>query len=132
MVKVAIATTALMMSVFAIAAVKDEMTDRLSPVGSMCMAGENCAAAPVTVASGPRSGEEIYNAKCIACHSSGAAGAPKVGDVAAWAPRISKGIEVLYTGAINGIGGMPAKGLCMDCSDDEIKQTVDYMVESSK
>ncbi|MGH1487362.1 MAG: c-type cytochrome [Cellvibrionaceae bacterium] len=120
------------MSVFTVAAVKDEMADRVSPVGSMCMAGESCAAAPVVVASGPRSGEEIYNSKCVACHSTGAAGAPKLGDAGAWAPRIGKGIEVLYTGAINGVNGMPAKGLCMDCSDDEIKQTVDYMVENSK
>ncbi len=132
MIKVAIATVALVMSVFTVAAVKDEMADRVSPVGSMCMAGESCAAAPVVVASGPRSGEEIYNSKCVACHSTGAAGAPKLGDAGAWAPRIGKGIEVLYTGAINGVNGMPAKGLCMDCSDDEIKQTVDYMVENSK
>ena len=119
-------------SAIAFAAVKDEVNARLSPVGTVCMAGDSCAAAPVIVASGPRSGEDIYGKSCIACHASGAAGAPKLGDVAAWSPRIGKGIDALYTGAINGINGMPAKGLCMDCSDDEIKATVDYMVSQSQ
>lgn len=117
---------------FATAAVEDDIADRISPVGSLCMSGDECAAAPVTVASGPRSGEEIYNSKCVACHATGAAGAPKLGDAAAWAPRADKGIETLYTHAIAGFNAMPAKGLCGDCSDDEIKATVDYMVENSK
>jgi len=114
------------------AAVKDEVSKRTSPVGELCMAGDSCAAAPVVVASGPRSGEDIYNSKCLACHNTGAAGAPKLGDVAAWAPRIAQGNDTMYTHAIQGFKGMPAKGLCMDCSDDEIKVTVDYMVENSK
>lgn len=114
------------------AAVKDEIANRTSPVGQLCMSGDSCAAAPVVVASGPRSGEDIYNASCLACHNTGAAGAPKIGDVAAWAPRIGQGVETLYTHAIAGFKGMPAKGLCMTCSDDEIKVTVDYMVEKSK
>ena len=131
-VKVFALVAALTMSVFAVAAVKDQMAERIAPVGEMCMAGDSCAAAPVAVASGPRSGEEVYSSKCIACHSTGAAGAPKLGDAAGWASRIGKGIDVLYANAINGFNGMPAKGLCMDCSDDEIKASVDYMVDNSK
>lgn len=123
---------AVLVSALAFSAVKDEISARTSPVGDVCLSGQECAAAPVVVASGPRSGADIYGSKCIACHSSGAAGAPKLGDVAAWAPRIGKGIDVLYTSAISGFNGMPAKGLCMDCSDDEMKATVDYMVEESK
>ena len=73
-----------------------------------------------------------YNQYCIACHASGVAGAPKTGDVAAWADRLTKGIETVYANAINGIGGMPAKGTCMDCSDDEIIATIDYMIENSQ
>ena len=130
--KLGLCAIAVFASVIAFAAVKDEVNARLSPVGTICMAGDTCAAAPVVVASGPRSGEDIYGKSCIACHASGAAGAPKLGDVAAWAPRIGKGIDALYTGAINGINGMPAKGLCMDCSEDEIKVTVDYMVSKSQ
>ncbi|SMF13219.1 Cytochrome c5 [Alteromonadaceae bacterium Bs31] len=113
----------------------DSIEDRIKPVGDTCMAGDDCAAAaaaPATAAaSGPRSGEDIYP-KCASCHDTGAAGAPKLGDVAAWAPRLEKGIEVLYGHAISGFNGMPAKGLCFDCSDDEIKVTVDYMLEKSK
>lgn len=112
----------------------DSIEERLAPVGKTCMAGDDCAAS-VQVASAEgaaaRSGKDIYQ-KCSACHSSGAAGAPKFGDAASWAPRVEKGMETLYTHAIGGFNGMPAKGLCFDCSDDEIKAAVDYMVENSK
>lgn len=131
-VKFSLVALAVFASAVAFAAVKDDISSRLSPVGSLCMSGDDCAAAPVIVASGPRSGEDIYGASCVACHASGAAGAPKLGDVAAWAPRIGNGIDTLYANAINGINGMPAKGLCMDCSDDDIKATVDYMVSQSQ
>ncbi|GAA5315885.1 MAG: cytochrome c5 family protein [Candidatus Pelagadaptatus aseana] len=113
--------------------VNDAIAERIKPVGDVCMAGSDCAAAPVAAApSGPRSGAEVYDTKCFTCHATGAAGAPKVGDVDGWAPRIGKGIDTLYTNALNGINGMPAKGLCMDCSDDEITAAVDHMVASSK
>ena len=130
--KVLLAVVVLLGSTWVFAAVKDEISVRTAPVGAVCMSGQECAAAPVVVASGPRSGSDIYDSKCVACHASGAAGAPKLGDAGAWAPRIGKGIDVLYTSAISGFNGMPAKGLCMDCSDDEIKATVDYMVENSQ
>nr|WP_245929444.1 c-type cytochrome [Agarilytica rhodophyticola] len=112
----------------------ESLEDRIKPAGSVCMSGESCAAAPVQVAanSGPRSGKDVYDSKCATCHATGAAGAPKLGDAAAWAPRVGKGIDVLYTSAISGFNGMPAKGLCFDCSDDEIKGSVDYMVDNSK
>ena len=122
----------LISSVFVMATVKDDVAARTAPIGQLCMSGDDCAAAPVTVASGPRSGEDIYAAKCVACHATGAANAPKLGDKGAWVTRIGNGIDVLYSNAINGINGMPAKGLCMDCSDDEIKATVDYMVDNSQ
>ena len=114
------------------AGVKEETATRIAPVGNLCMAGDACAAAVEVAASGPRSAESIYNSKCLACHNTGAAGAPKLGDAAAWSARVSKGMDTLYANAINGINGMPAKGLCMDCSDDEIKATVDYLIENSK
>lgn len=108
--------------------------DRIKPAGDLCMQGDECAAAVTTVAAadGPRSGKAVYDSKCATCHATGAAGAPKLGDAAAWAPRIGKGMDVLYTSAISGFNGMPAKGLCFDCSDDEIKASVDYMAENSK
>lgn len=131
-VKQLLVGVALLVSTFAFAAVSDGINARTAPVGDLCMSGQECAAAPVVVASGPRSGDDIYGSKCIACHGTGAAGAPKLGDVAAWAPRIAQGTDALYDHAIKGFKGMPAKGLCLDCSDDEIKATVDHMVAKSK
>ena len=66
--------------------------------------------------------------------TTGAAGAPKLGDAAAWAERIAKGNDVLYSNGINGIAGtgMMAKGGCMGCSDEEINAAVDYMVAGSQ
>ena len=114
-------------------ATSDGLVERIKPIGDVCIAGTECAAAPVVAASGaPRTGEEVYKGSCVNCHGIGAAGAPKFGDAGAWGPRVSQGIETLYTHAINGFNAMPAKGLCMDCSEDEVKASVDYMVENSK
>ena len=66
------------------------------------------------------------------CHDYGVLGAPKMGDVAAWASRLEQGIETVYANAINGIRAMPARGTCMDCSDDEIKASIDYIFENSQ
>ncbi|WHI51081.1 cytochrome c5 family protein [Microbulbifer sp. MLAF003] len=116
--------------------VNEEIAERIAPAGETCMKGEECAAAvaaaPEGASGGERSGESVYNASCTTCHAMGIAGAPKFGDAAAWAPRIAKGMDTLYTNAIKGINAMPPKGLCMDCSDGEIKAAVDYMVDNSK
>ena len=115
------------------AAVKSEIADRLAPAGSRCMSGDDCAAAPVAAASsGPRSGEDVYNASCGTCHGMGIAGAPKFGSSEDWGPRIGKGIDTLYTHAIKGFNGMPAMGLCATCSEEEMHAAVDYMVEHSQ
>ena len=98
--------------------------ENIKPVGAVTVADQSGA----TVASaGPRSGADVYNAACMACHSTGAAGAPKVGDNAAWAPRFAQGVDTLNNHAINGIRAMPPKGTCGDCSDDELKGAVAYM-----
>ena len=73
-------------------------------------------------------GKEIYKMACFSCHDMGIAGAPKLGDSAAWAPRIATGFDSLYNTAINGRGAMPPKGGRVDMSDDEIKATVQFMV----
>lgn len=77
-------------------------------------------------------GEEIYNTKCMACHASGAAGAPKLGDKEAWAPRIATGMDAMVASVINGKNAMPPKGGCMDCSDEDLAAAVEYMVSSSQ
>lgn len=75
-----------------------------------------------------KTGETLYNKYCVACHTTGAGGAPKYGDKDAWKPLIDTGKESLYKNAISGIRGMPAKGNCIDCSDNEIHAAVDYLV----
>lgn len=113
----------------------EEIAARLTPVGSVCVEGEDCggqSTAPSGGSVAEVSGEAIYNRACGACHNSGAAGAPKFGDIAAWQPRIEKGIDTLYSNAINGINGMPPKGMCPSCVDEEIHAAVDYLVEKSQ
>ncbi|MEJ2142579.1 MAG: c-type cytochrome [Gammaproteobacteria bacterium] len=81
-------------------------------------------------------GQKTYQAACFACHGTGAAGAPKMGDKAAWAPRIKQGMDVLEKHAIKGFKGskgfMPAKGGRADLSDADVKSAVAYMVSQSK
>lgn len=77
-------------------------------------------------------GKTVYDTACFACHATGAAGAPKLGDPALWAPRIAKGMETLNHNAINGIGAMPAKGGRVDLADADITAAVAYMLEQSK
>ncbi|PIE23182.1 MAG: cytochrome c5 family protein [Neptuniibacter caesariensis] len=74
----------------------------------------------------------IYNTKCVACHATGAAGAPKLGDVAAWTPRAALGMDVLLATVKAGKGAMPPKGLCNDCSDDDFKGAIQFMLDNSK
>ena len=109
--------------------VEDAIAERIKPVGSVCVAGDDCAKGLLLAAAGPKSGEEVYNSSCLACHSSGAAGAPKFRNAGDWAGRLAAGLDTVYANAIAGIGAMPAKGLCMSCSDDEIKASIDYMIE---
>ncbi|KZZ47070.1 cytochrome C [Oleiphilus sp. HI0118] len=102
------------------------------PVGSVCVEGEDCGSASAAVASGPRDPEELYNGVCAGCHTTGALGAPKLGDVADWTARMDKGLDQVIANAINGINAMPAKGTCATCSDDDIANAVKYMVDNSK
>jgi cytochrome c5 len=122
----------------------DELVlENIKPVGQVQIAGQSSpqsepaaatadAAPAATAAAGPKTGEQVYNSNCVACHGTGAAGAPKFGDAAAWAPRIAKGIDTLLAHAKTGINAMPPKGLCMACSDDELKGAIEYMVSHSK
>jgi cytochrome c5 len=77
-------------------------------------------------------GGRIYASVCQACHMTGAGGAPVVGNIEAWAPRIAQGVDVLYASSLNGKGVMPPKGGNPGLSDAEVKAAVDYMVKQSK
>lgn len=92
---------------------------RIQPVGSIV----------VKDASGPavlRAGEEVYKAQCAACHATGAAGAPKIGDAGAWGPRVATGYEALLNSALKGKNAMGAQG-GGEFSDVEIGRAVVYM-----
>jgi cytochrome c5 len=109
---------------------EDAIRERIQPVGSVCIQGEECAAASGAAAasgSGPRSGEDVYNSFCGACHGVGVLGAPKKGAAADWAPRLEKGFDTVLANAINGINAMPPKGTCGDCSDEELSAAIEFM-----
>ena len=69
-----------------------------------------------------------YQMSCFACHGTGAAGAPLLGEVEAWEEILAKGMDVVMANVINGLNAMPARGLCVSCSDDDLKSLVDYMI----
>lgn len=85
------------------------------------------AAAPAAAADG----EAVYTKACIACHSTGVAGAPKVGDKAAWEPRLAQGMDALVGSSVKGKGAMPPKGGNMSLTDAEIESAVEYMLEKT-
>jgi cytochrome c5 len=117
-----------------------QIRERLQPFGSLCRAGDDCASGPAATASadsggaasGDRSGDQIYEQFCGTCHRMGVAGAPVLGDAEAWEPRIAKGMDTLWDHTLNGFNGMPAKGACATCSDDELRAALDYMVDESR
>ena len=74
-------------------------------------------------------GEATYNQACMACHMTGAAGAPIRGNADQWEPRLEKGKDTLYDHAINGFQAMPPKGGQLNLSDDEVKAAVDHLLE---
>lgn len=74
-----------------------------------------------------RSGKQVVDAQCARCHAKGEGGAPKIGDRAAWAPRLTQGIDPLVLSAIRGHGGMPARGDKADLTDGEIKAAINHM-----
>jgi cytochrome c5 len=90
----------------------------------------------VATANAEDAGEKTYKMACFACHGTGAAGAPKLGDKAAWAPRIAQGADKLNEHAVKGFTGksgvMPPKGGRTDLSDADVMAAVDYMVSNSK
>lgn len=106
----------------------DEAEARIQPVARFELAKADAGAA----AGAPKDGPTIFNTVCGACHNTGAAGAPKVDDKAAWAPRVAQGKEALYKSALNGKNAMPPKGGAADLSDAEIKATVDYILSKVK
>lgn len=105
------------------------------PVSAAAPAAKPAATAPakpMPVADSSGKGESIYKQSCAVCHAAGVAGAPKLTDKAAWAPRIAKGMEAMYASSIKGKGAMPAKGGNPSLADADVKAAVDYMVSQAK
>lgn len=115
----------------------NEVIERVKPVGQLIVLEGNAAAAAADAsaeaapAATADAGKATYDTACFACHGTGAAGAPILGNKDAWAPRVGKGIDTLYSHAINGFNGMPPKGGAASLSDEQIKAVVDYMVGQS-
>ena len=94
--------------------------------GPAVAAAPAAAAAPVA----ERTGQQVVAAACGKCHESGAGGAPKIGDRAAWIQRAKLGLNGVYQSALKGHAGMPARGGMADLSDAEVKRAVEYMMNS--
>lgn len=118
--------------------------DRIRPFGQVRVGksdGVVAAAAPAAPATAPaaepaaagagQGGEAVYTKACIVCHSTGVAGAPKVGDKAAWEPRLAQGMDTLVSTALKGKGAMPPKGGHASLSNAEIKAAIEYMLGKS-
>jgi cytochrome c5 len=129
--------------VYAESAYIRSVDQRLQPLSREAVAGQDNSALAIveTKTSGqggsalpvPKTGTEVFDQVCSACHAQGIAGAPKAGDAAAWGPRIAKGKPTLYDHALHGFQGqagvMPAKGGRPDVPDDLVRAAVDHMVE---
>ena len=102
-----------------------------APASAAAPAAAAPAPAPQTVAAAAGSGEALYKQACVACHAAGVANAPKLGDKAAWAPRVKQGLPVLVQSVVNGKGAMPPKG-GSSASEPELRAAVEYMVNAAK
>ena len=114
------------------ATLDDEISERLKPAGSVCVIGDACAGGSVVASglSGARDAETIYQTFCVACHATGISESPILGNAEQWQARVAKGADALYTSSINGLNVMPPRGTCVDCSDDEMRAVVDYMLNA--
>ncbi|MCX8003472.1 MAG: c-type cytochrome [Burkholderiaceae bacterium] len=102
----------------------EAIAERLRPIGTVALAEGGGSRAL-------QAGDAVYKLACGACHDSGAAGAPKTGDTAAWAPRLKQGYDTLVKHAVEGFKGMPAKGGNADLDPLEVARAVVYMANRS-
>ena len=110
---------------------KPETIDkRTQPVGKVKV--KETVVATAGTSSEPRAAKQVVDTYCIACHGVGMPGAAKMGDKEAWAAKLEKGKEQVMANAIAGINAMPPRGLCMDCSDDELWSAIEYMANYEK
>ena len=135
LIKMIIVASVLVSGVAFAAAEHDQaLVERIKAVGEVCKASANCdSAAPVAASGGAkaaaRSGADVATKHCAMCHGTpGIPGAPRT--AAEWKPRVdAKGIDGLTVSAAKGINAMPPNGMCMDCSDAELKAAIEHLVK---
>ena len=118
---------------------EDLVDERTRSPGRVCLEGQSCGRGSASqleqpvqqVASGPRDGAAVYKAGCAVCHDAGVGGAHVLGKRAVWKTLQAKGQDQLIANAINGVGAMPARGVCINCSDKEIANAVSYMLDAA-
>jgi cytochrome c5 len=122
--------------ILAPASAQQSIVENIRPVGQVCLAGGSCtgastAPASATTATPAPAAFDVavaYQQNCFACHGTGAAGAHVLGDAEAWSMRVEKGREAMMANVMNGLNAMPARGLCVSCSDDDLNALVDYLI----
>lgn len=109
-----------------------QIAERIKPVGEVTLASSNPVVnALIPAAHAAADGKSVYEKSCKVCHDAGVAGAPKMGDKAAWAPRLKPGMDAVYANSLKGKGAMPPKGTYTG-PDADVKAAVDYMVKASQ
>ncbi|MCW5595661.1 MAG: cytochrome c5 family protein [Rhodocyclaceae bacterium] len=103
-----------------------------APAPATAAAAPAPAPAAAAPAAGAGNGKKVYDGACVACHASGVAGAPKLGDKSAWAPRLATGLDALTASVIKGKGAMPPKGGNASIPDADIRAAVEYMAAAAK
>lgn len=113
---------------------EDMISERLQGADRVCLQGEDCAAGGAAMnmaqaGSDEFSPEAVYQDNCAMCHDTGMANAPQPDETDRWNTRLEEdGLDGLVTNAINGINAMPPRGMCTDCTDEEIRQVVEYIL----
>lgn len=110
-----------------------QIADRIQAVDTVCIAGTECATGGAAVvlaqADSDFAVEAAYEQYCAMCHTSGMAGAPLLNDEAHWGPRLEDvGLDEIVQNSITGINAMPPRGMCMDCSDEQLRELVEYLI----
>lgn len=118
----------------------EAIAERIEPIGQVAIGEPPPLASGGVIASAnaapPDKGKAVFDSSCAACHATGVAGAPRIGDKAAWKERVAKGMPTLDEHAIKGFQGkagfMPPKGGNMNLSDADVKAAVEFMVKQSQ
>ncbi len=109
----------------------EDIAMRLKPIVSLDDIRNNMTVASAAGDTASKSPAQLYQGACLACHTTGAAGAPKIGDAGAWKERLANGLDSLVASAIKGIGAMPPRG-GSQYNDDQIKVAIEYILDQSK